>query len=383
MTTAETMTSSSSNSDAPPPANLEDPANVRRWLQTYHPKSLALLDNFEISLRLGRFSSNSGSGSDIKATSSKSFKHQTYQYGRERRLITTRTVELLRAIIGPTRWKTAAQLLTLLRGLGNELHAAGGYHEPAIGNMVRRIMYAVRDEADREPNMPNSAEENNNVANNFGNNGDMDKIDELTEQVSSKLNVSAADRSVSLASMLWAHPQHVTMKHTRSQSGDYSDRLRSDSLGSDSGVHNIAGNTTLSNEHHSATNAPMYPPHYYVKRDDLRQSVMEAIQEMMSELEDLHKNINELAVQHIHAGEIILTYALSKTVELFLKAAAAKKRKFQVIVCEGAPHFGGHAMAKSLAEAGIDTTVIHDAAKFAIMARVNKVLLPAHAVLVS
>jgi translation initiation factor eIF-2B subunit beta len=40
-------------------------------------------------------------------------------------------------------------------------------------------------------------------------------------------------------------------------------------------------------------------------------------------------------------------------------------------------------MARSLAEAGIDTTVIHDAATFAIMARVNKVLLPAHAVLVS
>lgn len=36
----------------------------------------------------------------------------------------------------------------------------------------------------------------------------------------------------------------------------------------------------------------------------------------MSELEDLHKNINEQATQHIHAGEIILTYALSKTVEL-------------------------------------------------------------------
>ncbi len=40
-------------------------------------------------------------------------------------------------------------------------------------------------------------------------------------------------------------------------------------------------------------------------------------------------------------------------------------------------------MARSLAEAGIDTTVIHDAATYAIMARVNKVLLPAHAVLVS
>lgn len=65
----------------------------------------------------------------------------------------------------------------------------------------------------------------------------------------------------------------------------------------------------------------------------------------------------------------------------FLKAAA-KKRHFHVIVCEGAPHFGGHQMAKSLADAGINTTVIHDAATFAIMARVNKVLLPSHAVLV-
>jgi len=54
-----------------------------------------------------------------------------------------------------------------------------------------------------------------------------------------------------------------------------------------------------------------------------------------------------------------------------------------VIVCEGAPHFGGHGMAKELASSNIDTTVINDSATFAIMSRVNKVLLPAHAVLVS
>lgn len=63
--------------------------------------------------------------------------------------------------------------------------------------------------------------------------------------------------------------------------------------------------------------------------------------------------------------------------------AAARKRNFQVVVCEGAPHFGGHEMAKSLAKAGIDTIIINDSATFAVMARVNKVLLPAHAVLVS
>ena len=40
-------------------------------------------------------------------------------------------------------------------------------------------------------------------------------------------------------------------------------------------------------------------------------------------------------------------------------------------------------MAKALAGAGIDTILINDSATFAVMARVNKVLLPAHAVLVS
>jgi len=361
--TAATNTSSSSAS------NLDDPANVRRWLQTYHPKQLALLDDFEISLRLGRFSSRGCDADAPSSPSSSRSEHQTYQYGRERRFTTTATVELLRAIIGPTKWKTAAQLLTLLRGLGNELQAAGGYREPAIGNMVRRIMYAVRDEADRSDTGFVSAHGNTD---NNGSAADIDDVGELTEQVASKLRVTGSSH-LSLSSMLWANPQLGRMKHSRQApgGGDYGDRLRSDSCeseGADQGDPN-------------AVKPLHYPPNYYHRRDDLRQSVMEAIQEMMGELEDLHKNINEQAVQHIHAGEIILTYALSKTVELFLKAAAAKKRTFQVIVCEGAPHFGGHAMAKSLAEAGIDTTVIHDAATFAIMARVNKVLLPAHAVL--
>ena len=176
-----TSDATSSPPSANAPANLDDPANVRRWLQANHPKHLALLDKFEIELRLGRFSGSSsrdgssGGSASGGAQGGSSSRHQTYQYGRERRLVTSRTVELLRAIIGPTRWKTAAQLLTLLRGLGNELHAAGGYREPAIGNMVRRIMYAVRDEADRvsmPPSMPPS-----------GGDTDMEKIDELTEQV--------------------------------------------------------------------------------------------------------------------------------------------------------------------------------------------------------
>jgi translation initiation factor 2B subunit (eIF-2B alpha/beta/delta family) len=299
--TADVASARASSPTSTPPVNntLDDPANVRRWLQSNHPKQLALLDNFEIELRLGRFSNaSSRDGPGGGNTSGAGAQGGTYQYGKERRLVTSRTVELLRAIIGSTRWRNAAQVLTLLRGLGNELHAAGGYREPAIGNVVRRVMYAVRDEADRV-----------SVPSSMGN-SDMDKIDELTEEVSSKLRVAPAGKELSLASMLWAHPQHVTMKHSRQQSGDFSDRLRSDSMGSDSGL------MTSASKDGSDGAMAIYPPHFYTRRDDLRQSVMEAIQEMMSELEDLHKNINEQATQHIHAGEIILTYALSKTVEL-------------------------------------------------------------------
>lgn len=385
--TAEALPGQSSITSNNAPANLDDPANVRRWLQANHPKQLALLEKFQIDLRLGRILSSttpSGGGGDEAGSNigSNSSTHQKYQYGKERRLVTSHTVELLRSIIGPTRWKTAAQLLTLLRGLANELHDVGGYREPAIGNMVRRVMFIVRDEADNFP------------AGGSGGSGDaenksMEKIDELSAQVSTKLRVSPSSTSapgrgkeLSLASMLWAHPQHVTMKHSRQQSGEgISDmmRIRSDSFGStDSGAVNVTSSNSFGCD---PATTQIYPPHYYMQWDKLRENVMEAIEEVRGELKDLHKNINDQATQHIHNGEIILTYAYSSTVEWFLKTAAAKKRNFQVIVCEGAPHFGGHAMAKSLAEAGIDTTVIHDAAIFAIMARVNKVLLPAHAVL--
>ena len=48
-------------------------------------------------------------------------------------------------------------------------------------------------------------------------------------------------------------------------------------------------------------------------------------------------------------------------------------RDVQVVVAEGAPKYGGHQMARKLAQAGINTTAIADSAIFAMMARVNKV----------
>ncbi|CAB9514021.1 factor eIF-2B subunit beta [Seminavis robusta] len=303
--------------------STSDPAAVRSWLSKHHPKQLALLDKFEIELRLGRLSSTTKAGPDgviaaVGATSTS-----------DRLLVTRRTVGLLKHIIGATRWKNGAQLLVLLRGLGRELHEVGGFREPVIENIVRRVMAAVREEAAGEP------------------------------------DGKATDTGrLSLQSILWALPQHVKSPSNRSLSRTDSHQRQS----------SIASEADL-----ESTNE--FPPAFYVNRPELKQTVMEAIQEIVTELEDVYGNIEDQATNHIHAGEVILTYGKSKTIERFLIAAAEKKRTFQVVVCEDSPSFGGHEMAKSLAKAGIDTIVIHDSAIFAVMARVNKVLLSAHAVL--
>jgi len=114
---------------------------------------------------------------------------------------------------------------------------------------------------------------------------------------------------------------------------------------------------------------------------ELKNRLLEGFEELGIELEGASEEIAEQALQHIHANEVILTLGKSKTVEQFLKNAADKGRKFQVIVAESAPSYHGQMLATSLAAAKIQTTLIPDSAIFAVMSRVNKVIIGTHAVL--
>lgn len=134
---------------------------------------------------------------------------------------------------------------------------------------------------------------------------------------------------------------------------------------------------------------------------DLKGEVMEGIRELQDELETSDKQIAEVALEHIHANEIILTHTASTTVQKFL-LYAARKRKFTVVHCETYPHdhTATHGILltgkkresnpdddddddkwKPLTEAGIQVYVIPDSHVFAIMSRVNKVILATHTVL--
>ena len=64
-----------------------------------------------------------------------------------------------------------------------------------------------------------------------------------------------------------------------------------------------------------------------------------------------------------------------------MKSAASKGRKFQVIVAECSPYYHGQKLATSLAASKIQTTLIPDSAVFAVMSRVNKVIIGTHTIL--
>ncbi|GAB6023099.1 Translation initiation factor eIF-2B subunit beta [Chamberlinius hualienensis] len=108
---------------------------------------------------------------------------------------------------------------------------------------------------------------------------------------------------------------------------------------------------------------------------NLKDTIMNSITNLLKELDQSIDSIADESLNHIHADVVIMTYGRSNTVEQFLKAAAAKGRKFEVYVAECAPSCHGQEMAMSLAKDKIKTTVIADAAIFAVMPRINKVII--------
>ena len=133
---------------------------------------------------------------------------------------------------------------------------------------------------------------------------------------------------------------------------------------------------------------------------DIRSEVIEGIDEIIDELQQADDQIAGYALEHIHSNEIILTHSSSVTVQKFLLKAAGKRR-FTVMHAEAFPndHKATHeiisgkpadhqgeelkvdSFLKPLIAVGITVILIPDSAIFAVMSRVNKVILGTHIVL--
>lgn len=228
------------------------------------------------------------------------------------------TVDFLRSFIGMQECKTSGELLERVTEVAKELVRAQPY-EFAIANISRRVLRMIREEC----------------------------------------RVVAASQKKS----------------------DAFAAVQDDFVPGDSFMYNMLANppspssSTITQS--SSEDFDLFPVGRRRAFFDLVQGVLQGIDELREEIVQSRANIAAQALEHIHSNEIIMTLGRSETVEQFL-LTAGKKRQFQVMVAEAAPECHGHILAKNLAAAGISTLLITDAAIFAMMARVNKVILGCH-----
>ena len=315
------------------------------------------------------------------------------------------TAYLLRRVVETFRITDVSGLIERVQQVGQRLLAAQP-REMAIGNIVRRVLGVIREEAEEDrdgetsgyseagtDSRPHSAGENDS------------RVPEVSGAVSrapfpcppqSDRDQSSLepreDGAFQRPPLLAAHASYANtntvmtsmfslLSHPRSNVASATATPGSQSPGS----YPPLSNTALAN---------------LTAAKDLRAEVVEGIQEILEELNQADDQIAGYSLEHIHSNEIILTHTSSITVQKFLLKAAAK-RKFTVIHAEAFPnnHESTHATVigkakgesddelrpesfqKSLTAAGITVILIPDSAVFALMSRVNKVILDTHIVL--
>ncbi|EPQ57964.1 nagb/rpia/CoA transferase-like protein [Gloeophyllum trabeum ATCC 11539] len=227
------------------------------------------------------------------------------------------TVLVLRQVVSKARFSNIEQLIHIIKAVGRRLVQAQP-KEHTVGNTVRKVLHHVREEYQA---------------------------------------VSRAGPSTQTAKSSFSISKFVSQGQPRKQ--------------------NLTAPKSDTRSTSLRENDPNDPDSF---AKGLKPVLMEAIQDVLDELETVYDNVSKSAKDHIHSDEIILTIGHSKTVESFLKAAA-HYRNYIVIVAETAPSFGGHEMACSLSSAGISSFLVPDSSIYALMSRVNKCILGAHAIL--
>ncbi|KAK6435005.1 GCD complex subunit gcd7 [Oleoguttula sp. CCFEE 5521] len=320
------------------------------------------------------------------------------------------TAHLLLRVIGAERVRDVQVLIKRVRSVGRRLISAQP-REMAVGNIVRRVLGIIREVAEEAPTEPES------------------EVASPSSGVMRELHRPALNSTISSFSPLHHSSAFPTSFHSRFASGDSSNdstpltqsfsdltlaeqqqqrpALAAAHAGSLFGLFQqpgsarntppVTGNSTPIPS--TPTKNKTIPNQSATESIDLKSEILSSIRELLDELDVVDSQIAESALDHIHSGEVILTNTSSQTVQRFL-AAAARKRKFTVIVAETWPndHLATHSTIvnggrpndgsgetdesfKPLTALGTTVILIPDSAVFALMSRINKVILAPHTVL--
>ncbi|GMH69893.1 hypothetical protein TL16_g05270 [Triparma laevis f. inornata] len=229
-----------------------------------------------------------------------------------RSALTLKAMELVRSIVGTTKWTSAGELLIILEALGRLFHSSYA-KDPCLSNTIRRLMNLVRTvEEDLKTPQPTpgalSVNTNLPLEGNIVPSGALSPPNNISRSTSTPSMTSAFAQNSNNTDLLYSNL----------------DRFRSDSI-------SMSETTTLTEEGPpNPTNvsgiARKLPGYFFSYKAEFRQMVMEGFQEVIDDLEEGRREINEQAGLHIHSNEIILTYSLSRTIENFLLHAHQKEK---------------------------------------------------------
>ncbi|KAI4129662.1 MAG: hypothetical protein LQ338_002145 [Usnochroma carphineum] len=301
------------------------------------------------------------------------------------------TAHLLRRVVGACRVTDVAKLIERVQQVGQRLVAAQP-KELSVGNIVRRVLGVIRDEA--EENRKSETGPYNETATGSRPEPPDPKSKDQSESGPSRgtgLLPSAAPNG--RPPLLTSNASYVAGTNAPITTSLFS--LLSHPPSKAPSPSGTPG--TQSPGRQSPSTIPAKPT--LQDAQDLRAEVMEGIQEIIDELKQVDDQIAGYAPDHIHSNAIILTHTPSMTVQkFFLKAAA--KRKFTVVYAETSPvdhlasppanarsttenhdEVSSRGFQKALTVAGITVVVVPFSAVFALMSRVTKVVLDTHVVL--
>ncbi|KAL5345927.1 hypothetical protein V496_04742 [Pseudogymnoascus sp. VKM F-4515 (FW-2607)] len=300
------------------------------------------------------------------------------------------TAKLLRRVVSSLKWRDAEDLIRRIQDVGQRLMEAQP-REMVVGNIVRRVLGLIRDEIMEERNEDVSSDAGSVTPNR------MHAAPALSHQRPSTAD-SASARSPfdqhARPSLMTSHTSYAVVSGVPAVQSMFN--LLSATPSEDPTPPGVPSPSD------KGIDAAALSRRITTSTRDLKSEICDGINEIIDELLQSDERIAGYAHEHIHSNEIILTHTSSQTVHQFLLKAAAK-RKFTVIVAESYPndHEQTHSAAmgvltphddeedelgleqfqKSLTAAGLTVVLITDSSVFAIMSRVNKVILATHAVI--
>jgi translation initiation factor eIF-2B subunit beta len=302
----------------------------------------------------------------------------------------------------PGRSIEPARLIQRIEEVGKRLVAAQP-RELVVGNVVRRVLGLIREEQENDLGEGDISSLSSEIGTESGRQTPQISSPGKADPLSS-FNTSPSEGKSLHATRPPASPETQRISQSHSRPALHASHTTFSGAPPVTSMFSLLSHPTMSSPRGSpAPGSPSgtgTPTMRQSGSNDIRQEVIEGIAEIIDELEQSDEQIASYALEHIHANEVILTYSSSTTVQRFLLKAASK-RKFTVIHAEAYPnnHQKVHSLVtgnhnplnedslpaetfhKTLTASGITVILIPDSAIFAIMSRVNKVILGTHAIL--